>query len=423
MNAMFNNTSGVRNTATGKDAMVANTTGYDNTANGQQSLYSNTTGFQNVAYGGGSLRSNTIGTRNTATGFNSLYVNISGVNNSSFGSYSLYNNVNGSSNVAYGEEALWANTSGSFNTAIGYTALMNNSTGSNNTGLGIRATVATNNLINATAIGARAWVGCSNCLVLGSVPGFNEATSSVNVGIGTTAPVNQLEVIGPASAAPVTLVIGNRGAFGPAALEFVSDYGTGNRWSPGYIRSEDLGGFQGSLQFWTNITGSKIDNIKAFEIRNGIAYTASGFVGSFSDARLKNHITEFTDGLNVIRKINPVQFYYNADAPFNTDQQQVGVVAQELEKLAPYMVEKSKQNGYDDLRSVNNQAYTFLLINAVKEQQQQIEKQQKQIETSDAKMKQLQQQQKLFEVSSEEVKQLQQQVVELKKLVEQLLKK
>ena len=87
-----------------------------------------------------------------------------------------------------------------------------------------------------------------------------------------------------------------------------------------------------------------------------------------------------------------MQFYYNADAPFKTDQQQVGVVAQDLEKIAPYMIEKNKQNGYDDLRSVNNQAYTFLLINAVKEQQQQIEKQQKQID-------------------------------ELKKLVEQLLKK
>ena len=45
------------------------------------------------------------------------------------------------------------------------------------------------------------------------------------------------------------------------------------------------------------------------------------------------------------------------------------------------MIEKNKQNGYDDLRSVNNQAYTVLLINAMKEQQLQIEKRQNQIDT------------------------------------------
>jgi len=42
------------------------------------------------------------------------------------------------------------------------------------------------------------------------------------------------------------------------------------------------------------------------------------------------------------------------------------------------MVDKNQQNGYDDLRSVNNLSYTFVLINAVKRQQQ-IEKQQREI--------------------------------------------
>ena len=57
-----------------------------------------------------------------------------------------------------------------------------------------------------------------------------------------------------------------------------------------------------------------------------------------------------------------------------------------------------------------------LLIEGIKEQQ-------KQIESSKEEVKQLRQQQKQFDASNEEVKQLQQQVAELKKLVEQLIKK
>ncbi len=198
---------------------------------------------------------------------------------------------------------------------------------------------------------------------------------SGNMGIGTTNPAKRLEVIGPGDGTPVTLRIGNRSGFGPTALEFISDYGASNQWRPGFIKTNDLGVYTGALEFYTNGTGiaSLNGSVKGFEIRNGAALTATGAVGSYSDARLKNNITSFTDGLNVITKINPVQFYYNADAPFKTDQQQIGIIAQELETVAPYMVEKNADASIADLRSVNNQAYIFLLINAIKEQQQQIE--------------------------------------------------
>jgi hypothetical protein len=201
------------------------------------------------------------------------------------------------------------------------------------------------------------------------------------VGIGTATPAKQTEIIGAASATPVTLVIGNRGGFGPAAMEFVSDYGLVNQWRPGYIRSNDIGGFTGSLEFYTNGTGAGnlYGNVKGLEVRNGQTLTATGAVGSYSDARLKENIQPFTDGLNVIKKINPVQFTYNGSAPFASTQLQTGILAQELEKVAPYMVEKTTQNGFTDLRYVNNQAYTFLLINAVKEQQLQIAQQQLQL--------------------------------------------
>ncbi|HEV7781446.1 MAG TPA: tail fiber domain-containing protein [Chitinophagaceae bacterium] len=196
-----------------------------------------------------------------------------------------------------------------------------------------------------------------------------------NAGIGTNNPLKQAEIVGPASATPVTLIIGNRGGFGPVAMEFISDYGTPNQWRPGYIRSNDGGAFTGIVEIYTNGSGSGNlnGNVKGFEVRNGSANTATGTVGVFSDVRLKKNIQPFTDGLDVISKINPVSFNYNEHSPFITDKTQIGIIAQELEKIAPYMVESNKQGGFDDLKSVNNQAYIFLLINAVKEQQKQID--------------------------------------------------
>ncbi len=203
-----------------------------------------------------------------------------------------------------------------------------------------------------------------------------------NVGIGTANPAKKTEIIGAASATPVTLVIGNRGGFGPAAMEFVSDYGLGSQWRPGYIRSNDVGGFTGAVEVYTNGTGAGnlYGNVKGLEVRNGVTYTATGTVSSFSDERIKNNVKPFTNGLDIINKINPVSFYYNQQSPFQTDKMQVGILAQELEKVAPYMVDKNVTQDFNDLRSVNNQAYIFLLINAVKEQSKKMEQQQKQID-------------------------------------------
>jgi len=106
---------------------------------------------------------------------------------------------------------------------------------------------------------------------------------------------------------------------------------------------------------------------------SGNADNATGNWSVFSDARIKNISAEFTDGLNVINKIRPIRYHYNDKAPLKSDDEQIGIVAQELEKIAPYMVSKKAHESFTDLREVNNQAYVFLLINAVKEQQQQIE--------------------------------------------------
>lgn len=99
-------------------------------------------------------------------------------------------------NVAAGINALLMNSDSFDNTAVGDNALANNTTGSSNTALGYQARMSAANQIDSTAIGARAEVAGSNNLVLGSVIGVNGATATANAGIGTTLPLQRLEVVG-----------------------------------------------------------------------------------------------------------------------------------------------------------------------------------------------------------------------------------
>jgi len=106
---------------------------------------------------------------------------------------------------------------------------------------------------------------------------------------------------------------------------------------------------------------------------NGSCINQTGSWGTISDARIKTVTGDFTDGLNVINKIHTIRYKFNANAPFQSDDEQIGIIAQEMEKVAPYMVSQHEYKQIKDLRQVNNQAYVFLLINAVKEQQAEIE--------------------------------------------------
>jgi hypothetical protein len=216
----------------------------------------------------------------------------------------------------------------------------------------------------------------------GSGSGFIALHANGNIGIGTAKPNNKLEVVGNNGSSPVFVSVGNYAGFGSAGIEFISDYTSNVQWRPGYIKTSDAGSFTGSVEVYTNGTGAGnyYTSVKGFEVRNGVAYTATGTVSSFSDIRVKKNIQPFNHGLDVITKINPVSFNYNNLSPFITDKKQIGIIAQDLERIAPYMVDKTATNEMNDLRSVNNQAYTFLLINAVKELAAQNEKQQKQID-------------------------------------------
>jgi len=83
-----------------------------------------------------------------------------------------------------------------------------------------------------------------------------------------------------------------------------------------------------------------------------------------SDLRLKNTITPIFNALAAVRSIRGVRYYYNGSKDL-----QVGVIAQEVEKVIPEAVHMN-DDGY---RSVSYDLLVPLLIEAIKEQQLQIE--------------------------------------------------
>ncbi|MCP4120804.1 MAG: hypothetical protein GY751_03545 [Bacteroidetes bacterium] len=93
---------------------------------------------------------------------------------------------------------------------------------------------------------------------------------------------------------------------------------------------------------------------------------------STSDRRLKKNVRDYNDGLAELLKIHPVRYQYNSKTEYDTDVDHVGVIAQELQEVTPYMVSNFELQEETYLK-VDNSAMTFMLINAIKEQQAEIE--------------------------------------------------
>ena len=84
-----------------------------------------------------------------------------------------------------------------------------------------------------------------------------------------------------------------------------------------------------------------------------------------SDNRIKNINSDFSDGLAIIDKLKPIIYNYIDDS----ENEYIGLIAQELEKVAPYAVSKVPSSEYNlsDLRVINESNLTYLLINSIKE--------------------------------------------------------
>jgi hypothetical protein len=127
------------------------------------------------------------------------------------------------------------------------------------------------------------------------------------------------------------------------------------------------------------IAGNGIsDNARANALtlyKNG-NMTIAGTLTQNSDIRLKRNIIPIRNGLELIENLNPVYFNFKDTATYSSSRQ-IGFIAQEVREVMPELVLEDGR-GY---LSIDYSKISVILLQAVKEQQNQIELQQHEIES------------------------------------------
>ncbi len=384
----------------------------------------NTTATQNAFFGAFSGRATTQGSRNAFFGSFAGNSNTTGSSNSYFGQAAGFNSTTAFNNAFFGSGSGVQNTTGESNAFFGASAGDSNNTGLGNTAVGASSDVGSGNLTNATAIGYQAVVTQSNSLVLGQV--------STRVGIGTSAPGAKLHINGAeegvriqgpgagiANVAYTSFVDAtgaNIGYVGDGSTTdedlYLTSYGasvhiytpvgpaltataTGNilmRGGPAVplftaVQTFDNnnGPFKGLIArsvFLDATPGNGFDNFlaSAVHVCARIQTLGSGFGGyaltrcssPFSSANDKTDIQPFSGGLNIINRLDPVSFKRNGSGTSD-----IGLNVEDVAQTEPLLVMRNEKG---EAEEVSENGLQVVMINAIKDLETQIKRQQQEIE-------------------------------------------
>lgn len=249
---------------------------------------------------------------------------------------------------------------------------------------------------NWTLLGNSGTVAATNFIGTTDAIDFVVRTSNVqrmivrstgNIGINVPAPSNQLHVGGDVRVGLLnpsntgTLPgYGSRIYFsgGPSGPNYDSD-NSDPAWMSRYNAASDLSEIRMNLSdncsggdafvIQTGGSGCGVTDYFRFDGAGNAYKLGGGAWATLSDRRVKREILPYSDGLEVLKQIEPVKFQYNGlGNTANNDKEYIGVIAQDLQKVAPYMV-----NTDDEYLRVDPSAFTYILINAVQSQQNEIE--------------------------------------------------
>jgi hypothetical protein len=307
---------------------VLSIAGTDNTFAGRSTGTVNSLGFQNSFFGSSSGSQNTDGYYNAFFGSFAGRSNTTGYGNSFFGDRAGLNNTSAYGNSFFGVLA-GANNTALANSFFGFQAGLNTTTGDSNVFLGYNAGYSNTS-------------GRAN-LFFGYMSGFGTASGSNNILIGsnTTIAENLFNAVAIGAGATVTtsntIVLGRNGGEDTVIV-------------PGRLRLNLLG-TAGSTSLCRN--------------------AANQISACSSSLRYKTNVIPFLSGLNLVRLLHPITFDWKADG-----MKDIGLGAEDVAAIEPLLV---TYNTEGEVEGVKYDRITAVLVNAIKEQQAQIEAQQIQL--------------------------------------------
>jgi hypothetical protein len=417
---LYPNTTGALNSALGWNSLGANTTGSNNVALGYNALQANTTASNNTAVGMQSLTSNTTASRNTAVGYQAAYTGTTAAQNTIVGHQAGYYLTTGSYNVALGDQALVSTTTGGNNVAIGLLALQANTTASYNTAVGYQAGYSNTTGTALVAIGNLALDACTtgarNTAVgdnsLGALTtGDNNTSIGRSAGLALTTGVNNTFVgayNGSTGGSGELITTGSKnsilGAYngnqGGLDIRTASNYivlsdgdgnprgysdGSGN-WTfadavtgGSYIKSTTYMWAAGTAGLYLGAAGSDNGRISQTSAGTGTTTTYIGnqAITTSSDIRLKENVkpTE-RNAVKLLSQWEIVDHTWNdpsdqAENNRNSRGVWTGVVAQQVQPITPWLVNKPTEDVNED-GSINPWTMDFgyavpLLVKAIQE--------------------------------------------------------
>jgi len=398
--AGFHNSTANGNQFIGFESGYNNTTGAANLFVGNMAGYSNTIANNNHFIGNAAGFSNTTGTGNHFEGDEAGYSNTSGSNNYFSGYFAGFANTYGSNNLFLGNSAGMSNTSAQYNMFIGNQAGRNTSVGPDNTFIGSHAgysnTTGGFNYFTGHGAGYHNLTGSYNTMI-GYYAGYQNTAGNGNVMIGhmagsnetgnnklyisnssTTTPLiygqfddPQLTVCGtfgvwkaPNSYDPVMFRLTNAGD----VVVSYTDRTQHNEWQTMATSAATPGQSLFTFLYSANPVG------KIFELHGDGNAQLSGSLSQASDVRFKTDISTLSGSLDKVKQLRGVTFNWKDKTKDST--QQIGFIAQEVEEIFPQLVKTDKAG----MKSVAYSNITAVLVEAIKEQEHQIDELKKQIE-------------------------------------------
>jgi len=302
---------------------ISTATGFRNTASGQASV---SLGNYNYATGDSSIA---LGKENWAEGASAMAIGYK-------------NHAAGAGSVSLGQENIaWGTTN--------FTSGYQNVAGDTSADVGTAGS-ATAMGVQTTASGRSSFTSNKNTSAL------NQASAAL--GISTTADNFGMLAIGVNNAAGIgdtTVDPDNYGGYYYADGEY-----TGSNPGVAFVIGN------GDLNSSNGVGGENPSN--AFIVNYDGSATLSGDLTINSDIRLKSNIASISSALSKILLLDGKKYSINS----GNNEIKIGLLAQEVMELFPELVKKA--NDSEGTLSVNYQGLIPVLINAIKEQQIQIQK-------------------------------------------------